>query len=240
MDSPFQIHERYVAYIDIMGFKELLKSPGFHVRMEELVNVIEERLDYDLDNHPYLSYIFISDTIIILAEEGRAPSLLWKVTQIQNALLAIGFASRGGIAFGEILERSHDGKRNIFGDAYARSYLIEQEQAIYPRVAIESTLPEKMQKEFTVKITKYNYDDFIAQDADGIFYVRQFARDLINLRSPLETDTKKAEARHHLYTGVIKANLETISNDRVRMKWAWLDTHLRHEFKPRPPDTSTM
>src|SRR5262245_37344261 len=103
MVSKLSQQQRYVAYLHILGFKEMLQDVKFPDKASRLVEALEARIEFDQRNHPYLSYLAISDTIIITAEKGKAPELSWKVAQVQNALLTLGFCVRGGISFGDLL-----------------------------------------------------------------------------------------------------------------------------------------
>ncbi len=81
----------YVAFLDILGFKELLSKPNHAKIIEEMVEVLRQRVEYDEKNYAYLAYISISDSIIIAADDGQGLGLVRKIAQVQTALLNQGF-----------------------------------------------------------------------------------------------------------------------------------------------------
>src|ERR1044071_873086 len=131
---------RYIAYLDILGFRDMLRDDAFEEKISDIIEVLEERTGFDKTHHPYLSYLAVSDTIIITAQKTHAPDLLWKISQLQNELLKLGFCARGGIAFGSVLLYRNGAVQNIFGPTFVNAYTIESERAIYPRVVIEDSI----------------------------------------------------------------------------------------------------
>src|SRR5579863_7754418 len=127
----------YVAFLDILGFKELLSKPNHAKIIEEMVEALRQRVEYDEKNYTYLAYISISDSVIITADDGQGLGLVRKIAQVQTALLKQGFAVRGAIAHGQILSYAGTMGRNIFGKTYLNAYQAEQSLAVYPRVVME-------------------------------------------------------------------------------------------------------
>jgi hypothetical protein len=220
--------ERYVAVLDILGFTNLLSSPDFARKVLAVVRVLVERRSFDGTHHPYLGYIFVSDTIIILAEKGHSRHLLWKISQVQNSLLKAGFATRGGITFGPILLYPKKRPQNIFGETYVKAYRIESSHAFYPRVVISSGLENQIRSEFP-GLTKYDYPDIVATGEDGASYVRQFSRDVINRRSDRARAVKKAQDNARLFAGIIEKGFNE-SDERGKLKWKWLETEFKRDF----------
>lgn len=138
----------YVAFIDILGFGELLKDEKFQAKVELIVKRLRSRAEYDGKNYPGIKYIAISDSIIITAEHDEGYALVRKIGQVQNSLLKIGLATRGGMSFGEIFTYSGDTGKNIFGKTYLDAYDAERKFAIYPRVVID----EKAKAELRIDI----------------------------------------------------------------------------------------
>ncbi len=144
--------ELYVVFIDILGFESLLNDDNFETHIQNIVDVLQERSDFDSTHHSYLKYLAASDTVVITGEKGHGPHLLWKISQLQNALLRRGFASRGAISYGEVYSLSDQtALRNIFGTAYVDAFRMEKELAIYPRVVMKPAVANQIKDEFTSK-----------------------------------------------------------------------------------------
>lgn len=162
-DSPLRKVTCYTAFIDILGFKELLDSSRFEEKIEAIVDKIRSRIRFDGRVYPSLNYLAISDTIIITAEEQKGALLLRKVGQIQTTLLKLGYATRGGISFGENLVYSGDIGRNIFGKAYVSAYQAEQELAIYPRVVVLDSARKNLKADFA-STTNRDFSQYVLKD----------------------------------------------------------------------------
>jgi hypothetical protein len=219
---------RYIAYLDILGFRDMLREDDFEQKISEIIEVLEERRGFDEENHPYLKYLAVSDTIIITARKGHAPDLLWKITQVQNELLKLGFSLRGGIAYGELLIYDNGPIQNIFGPTFVSAYTIESERAIYPRVVIEDAAVDTIRAEFQAR-SKETTDIFILRDADGQFFVNQFARDVIGARKSTSTPQRITKNKR-IFAKKIDEGFE-LSDPKAKMKWHWLKGQHKSQFR---------
>jgi hypothetical protein len=215
----------YVAFIDILGFSKFLNDENFAEKIESLVTALRKRVDFDSDHHRYLKYLAVSDSIIITAEKDHSPHLLWKISQVQNELLRIGFAARGGVAFGEVYAHLEgNGIRNIFGKAYVAAYQIERTFSIYPRVVIDSELADTIRTEFS-GAKKEPYEDFVLADIDGCLFANQFVREEVHLKSGVTKLINEAQKSRAEYLRRVAEGLTT-KDPRALMKWRWLSDQL--------------
>lgn len=136
---------RYVAFLDLMGFKNLVfDSVGNHYVLDN----INRALDYIcyLQNDNYHGKIpmvdlgrqvtVFSDSIVIsydTAMPGGGFHVLMDLVYICNDLLGIGIPVRGGVTVGELI---HD-ERKCFGPAMIEAYMLESDVAKFPRIIIE-------------------------------------------------------------------------------------------------------
>jgi len=218
----------YVAFLDILGFKELLMKPTHAKIIEEMVEALRQRVEYDEKHYTYLSYISISDSIIITADDGQGLGLVRKIAQVQTALLKQGFAVRGAISHGPILTYSGTMGRNIFGKTYLNAYQAEQALAVYPRVVLESEDTANKIWEDIKEETDRSVSTYISRDkSDGIWFVNQFSSQVIGRNSKVLKNRKKAEEERAVFAAKIKAALTgTEEEPRAHMKWRWLNRHL--------------
>ena len=142
-----EYEDRYVAFLDILGFRDLIHrlgaSPGEAI--EKVIQALEVpsevRLDgiilgriddISVDRHTLTTF---SDCVVISTRKSERGlmNLLFHVRAIVFRLLRLGFLSRGGIAQGPVYHR--DGK--VFGPAMLEAYILESEEADFPRVILQ-------------------------------------------------------------------------------------------------------
>jgi len=137
--------ERYVAFIDILGFSEhVRRSERVADDAQKLINVLNKTartwIGTDLQpTHDDLGVDFrstaFSDCIVL--SEAVSPKalqyLLFRVSQFALDLLASGFLLRGAIAKGLL----HHSERVVFGPAFLNAYDSERNVAKYPRIIVD-------------------------------------------------------------------------------------------------------
>lgn len=137
--------ERYVAFIDILGFSEhVRRSERVADDAQKLINVLNKTartwIGTDLQpTHDVLGVDFrstaFSDCIVL--SEAVSPKalqyLLFRVSQFALDLLASGFLLRGAIAKGLL----HHSERVVFGPAFLNAYDSERNVAKYPRIIVD-------------------------------------------------------------------------------------------------------
>lgn len=144
---------RVVAFIDILGFKAAVdKSATNQKEFDKIYNTLKELQEFFLkpkDEHEkradkYLQadtkIIQISDSLIIsrlIQEQGGIFYMLQDCAFAIHLLISKGFLCRGAIKFGYMFHTD----TMIFGDAYVRAYLAEEEEAL-PIVKFDAELLE--------------------------------------------------------------------------------------------------
>tara|TARA_B100001057_G_scaffold197286_1_gene197968 strand:+ start:404 stop:1186 length:783 start_codon:yes stop_codon:yes gene_type:complete len=120
--------ERYFLYIDILGFRELMKTPD---RVEELYRRIA-RLNVHTDDD--FTAILFSDTLLVYAHEiwNGAPSqaLMWLIEFSQNLhyeLFSQDIYFRSFITYGEFKHEQKGSIEYYYGDALLRCYDVEKD-----------------------------------------------------------------------------------------------------------------
>jgi hypothetical protein len=149
----YEYEDRYVAFIDILGFSDLiLRTLGTSptVSVDDVVRALEVPEEVQLDGiilgrigdisaarHTLTAF---SDSIAIstIASEQGLMNLLFHVRAIVFRLLRVGFLCRGGIARG--LAYHLEGK--IFGPAVLEAYKLENHVAEVPRVILQPEIVE--------------------------------------------------------------------------------------------------
>ena len=139
--------ERLVAFVDILGFKELVydsvKSDAVMDKIYEAMQTILDvkKVEGSLSNleigRTYQATVTtFSDSIIIsylLGSYGNLFRILLDIIHLQLALAYQGILIRGGIAIGKAY---HDGEI-VFGPAMNEAYELESLCAKYPRIIVK-------------------------------------------------------------------------------------------------------
>ena len=140
--------ERFVLYLDIMGFKE-------RINREPILKLKSDLLEFRTKNeklkpllrgktgdgeHELLKMAQFSDSIVVISK-GNSTKDLNLITKaaviLMQTALETGFALRGAIACGQIL--FDETNQLFFGKALVDAYLLEEELGFYGVVYHETT-----------------------------------------------------------------------------------------------------
>lgn len=150
--KPINYVQSYVAFLDVLGFKELVysKNPEDKKKLEKYFHHIKEFIDYlrktPIKDSLDIGYIVISDSIIITVKHDKSNENNIKI--LRHLCIAIGFLQsllsvldiwlRGGISSGETYfdEETHQ----IIGKAYIEAYLLEEKLVSNPQVVLDNKI----------------------------------------------------------------------------------------------------
>lgn len=201
---PIELKQHFVAFLDILGFKEMVRSD-----MEGKNNVNLTKL---FRCHQSAAHIFkdgidcqisqFSDSIVI-SKPYAAESFEWFaicIAQYQQLLLNEGMLCRGGIAVNEHFSNG----TFTFSAGLIDAYRVESKTARYPRVVVS---PEVMDLIFPDKKT---HPTFLIQEDDGLFFIDYIGFDLRKRK-------RLADSINQVVTSIF-SNAES----SVREKGQWL------------------
>jgi hypothetical protein len=207
---------RYIAFIDILGFSNLImdstKSPDILekiFRSLETMQAMKHINDKDKKNDSEIS--LFSDNIVISYldnEYDAEANLIMDVMYLQMSLYIEGVLCRGGITVGDLY---HDNNK-IFGPAMVRAYELESKYANYPRIIVDDCLTSG--------------GSFFTTDFDGIRFIDTLTNfcDLFYLEENI----------YDLYSKIdrgIKECIKTpVNNIGVKSKISWLENYVNHSF----------
>jgi hypothetical protein len=135
MDTATDLrHGRYVLYLDILGFSDLVESRGAEEVYETINKTLAAFGRWEELNRLFRT-IYFSDTFIFYQEpKGYGDWAFLDVYAIGgmvlSALLAHGIPARGAISFGEFEVRSDESAKHqvYFGRALIEAYRAEQKE----------------------------------------------------------------------------------------------------------------
>ncbi len=136
--SSLEYQERVVAFVDVLGFADLVKaSAADAVAQDEVSTLIAVYKVFDWFTTEILEGIvdgsFFSDTFILSATPEQAFFLIRETGNLCRYLLLQGLPCRGAIATGQL----HHRERIIIGPALVDAYLTEKSVAVYPRILVD-------------------------------------------------------------------------------------------------------
>lgn len=176
--------ERIVLFLDIMGFKELVKESSDNIetfnKIKTTVRIIRQTFKITKKTKERTITQF-SDSIVVsflISEKGEVAFLLAKTHQLIKRLILKDIICRGGIAKGKLI---HD-EFFLIGPAFINAYELESKIAIFPRVIISD------QSIIKIGIENFGYhpandsdyekseiNSLIALDFDGFYYINYFS-----------------------------------------------------------------
>lgn len=156
MKKDIKYSEYFIAFLDVLEFKKLVFSGKSedHKKIEEyfgLIETVTEEL-MSIKAKKHLGSLIISDSVILslpledgpLNKVDKLRHLCIAVGKIQSTLAKNNIWVRGAISSGPAFFDSS--QKNIVGEAYINAYLLEERQAIYPRVIIDNKIIKELKK----------------------------------------------------------------------------------------------
>lgn len=219
--------EKLVAFLDILGFKELILQDK--PKALKSISLIDDRIRHVL-NVLYENYgkIFstklFSDCICLSCEYTfeNIFYILYELAFIQFYLSINGIFLKGALSRGKHFENDI----MIFSEGLIRAYELEQ-AAIYPRIIIDKELiyqiKEDHQSYFPIYIG-FTKTDFLIQSPDGRYIV-----DYLNMLYEEGMDQHgELECHKNIIVEQIKDNF---SDSNIIGKYQWLSEY--HNYKAK-------
>lgn len=222
--DDIQYTQYYIAFLDILGFKNLVNSSR---TCEKIVHI------YDFAQYRYETFFksmddvaknikmkIMSDSICLYIRADFPNALLYLmiycVTFQCDLLHSEGLPLRGGITYGDMYVENDI----IFGPALTEAYLLEEHNAKVPRIIIrKQTIDEgtrEMAKENLDLVWKTVFRD------DDAFYTLDYFLFLVFGRNNKALDQVKA---------VISNQLDTTIDDSIRQKYLYIEKNINRYLK---------
>ena len=160
--TPNPLKEYYIAYFDILGYREFFKTQP--EKVPELLNLIHNAIKRETEHirnansSPIMSQIglieinekIFSDNFLLCMEaydssieQSRLLAFLQIIADIQRGFVNdYGLFVRGGICKGQLSFNEN----YVFGEGLIKAVEIEEKEAQYPRIVINSDLIGILQK----------------------------------------------------------------------------------------------
>ncbi len=167
MNYKIDYIDSYVAFLDVLGFKEMVNNKNkkilniyFEV-INEVINDLKNKL-----SKRNLGYIVISDSIILtIPKSGNnnedikiLRQLCVAISKIQKELAINNIWIRGAVTSGDTFFDQENNQ--IVGPAYINAYLLEEKLAKYPRVILDSNIINELKLDNSTQLIKKINDLF--------------------------------------------------------------------------------
>lgn len=246
--NKLKYEKRIVAFIDILGFKEIVKqSEKDTAKIELLFSVLEYLKDWETSEKWNLKLVEIeedaqkkgvdkfdirgktnstsfSDSIVVSVKTDNninemTSTLIINLAYIGSVLMEKGILIRGGITIGNIV---HNEKGTVFGQGLIEAYLLETKSAIYPRIILSDKLINELNYPLEQKRNRYPYHQYIYRFEDGCVGFHQMIYYQV-MDNWTEMTTKEMTLSLDNIRQIIIQGLDTsFENPEIYKKYVWL------------------
>lgn len=234
---PMKYEHRIVAYIDILGFSEMIKQtvnenkPELAQKQLDAIHSVVTSIRTYVNSAKnkvllggHCQITMFSDTIVFSipkAESARVLAMFRVLKRLQISMLTKNILMRGSVVHGELIHTDEV----ILGPALINAYNVESKSAVYPRFVIDPHVTYLYLRKNGVTIQKNRIKDFVndfvfTDDFDGTYYI-----DYFNEVQDYLSDNDVV-AYYNKVAAIIK--LGKVSKDTgIRMKYLWMDQKLK-------------
>lgn len=223
--------KKILAFLDILGFKNHVKSATTNKKLNKTVtalkNAIENAIEKNLNNSlggdklpEIFKYKIFSDSIVVSADcinvDGNLDhayifNFLTTLIYIQSEIIHYGFFLRGAVT----IDNHYEDDKVVFSPALTKAYELEKDNAVYPRIILDKKLVDEI---FNIyDDADYEaWDDTVKLDADKQYFIDY----LTYVDEMPDVGNRKRYLRKHkklLINAILKNNAPEIIS-----KYLWL------------------
>lgn len=191
--KELKYERRLIAFIDILGFKDIVKQSETDTSKIELIySVLEYLKDWEKTEKWDLKFVEIeesaqykgvnnfdlrgktntttfSDSIVVSVKvddnvNEMASTLIVNLAYIGTVLLEKGILFRGGLTIGNII---HVDNGTVFGQGLIDAFMLETRSAKYPRIVLSDKLLNELNYPIETKRNSYPYHQYLDRYDDG-------------------------------------------------------------------------
>ena len=247
-----EYEDRIAAFIDILGFAQLLNKTKIRNSQDEVI-----------DNTEFISHLYrvfgrirdlmgvdeslegvaesrrvtqFSDSIVISFKLSDEPIefkyMLGELLHLTTELLKSGILIRGGISYGSLIHTD----KVLFGTAMVHAYMVESKAAIGPRIILPKSLYDK-DSEFRLLLeyddkTELELNNLLTRDEDDFYYLDYFdkcQRSELRIFAADEEYIKHLKMLRQLIVNGLKTNDPGIYSRYGWMKTKWNRTITKYK-----------
>lgn len=218
---PKKYEKKLVAVLDLLGItQDIRDSEKENVDESEILSVLDDikgivdAASKDLEEIDDLSVVYqISDSFIFVCEESALEEMIGALSIVQKKILVDKKRLlRGALEYGSIYIDSE--KKQVFGPAFIKAYLCQENEAIYPRIIIGDSV-KKLDSYSKLKDLRWIcHDDEEIIDYIGFYGIDEFSKEIKEKKT-----CKFLEEKYESYSREDKLN--------IRQKYAWTKDYFK-------------
>jgi hypothetical protein len=239
---------RLIAFIDILGFKEIVKqSETDSTKVEFIYSVLEYLKDWEVSKSWGLQLIEIeedaqkrgienfdirgkinstsfSDSIVVSVKvdddiNEMTSTLIVNLAYIGSILLEKGILFRGGLTVGNVI---HNENGTVFGQGLIDAYKLESSSAKYPRIILSDKLIKHLNYPLETKRNRYPYHQYVYRFEDGCVGFHQMVYYQVVESWTEMTNAKLKTSLEKVRKVIINGLDTTFERTDVFQKYNWL------------------
>ncbi len=244
-----EYQERLVAFIDILGFKEIVRKSE---RSSGSINLIYDSLKFlkgrETSSNWDLQFVEIeedaqkrnmlgfnisertnctsfSDSIAVSVEcdenniNESFSTLISNLSYVGATLMMKGILFRGGLTIGNVI---HTPDGIIFGQGLIDAYQLESNSACYPRVLLSDNLIKKLNYPLESEKHSYPYHQYLKRFSDGSVGFHQMIYFEVLETWEEMSEKKLIQSLTKIKNTIIKGLDSSFETPRVFEKYLWL------------------
>lgn len=214
MQEEYQ--ECYIAFIDILGFKSLIRDKKCSelIRIYESIKAMRYVKEIDLPSLPEqnIHIKVMSDSVCIFIPsdlKGSLQQLVFMCLDFQSRMFEMNppVLLRGAIVKGLIYSKDDV----IFGSGFVDAYLMEENNANVPRIIINKSIID----DYKTNDNEF-FDSIVVRDFDAFYYLDYISAYGLNNRNNIGRYDKLYE--------YICSVLDNTTDDSIRNKYLYLES----------------
>jgi hypothetical protein len=246
--SPLIYQRRIIAFIDILGFKEIVKqSESNSTKMDLIYSVLDYLKNWESSEKWDLKFLEIeedaqkkgvknfdirgrtnitsfSDSIVVsvLVDDNvneMTSTLVVNLANIGAVLLEKGILFRGALTIGKIL---HIENGIVFGQGLIDAFFLETKSAKFPRIILSDKLIEQLNYPFESKSDRYPYHQYLERFDDGCVGLHQMIYYQVIQNWEEMTSETLAESLEKVRKVIINGLDSSFESPDVFEKYKWL------------------
>ncbi len=248
MTEKLKYERRIIAFIDILGFKEIVKqSESDTSKIDLLYSVLEYLKNWEKPDNWNLKFVEIeedaqkkglkyfdisnktnttafSDSIVVSVKvendvNEMTSTLICNLAYIGSILMEKGILFRGGLTIGNII---HKDNGTVFGQGLIEAYLLELKSAKYPRIVLSDKLIKELNYPIERKINRYPYHQYLKRFEDGCVGFHQMIYYQVMDSWPEITKDDKILSLKNIRKTIINGLDSSFEQSDVFEKYKWL------------------
>jgi len=249
LDSFLEYENRIVAFIDILGFKEIIKQSErslkklqllyqtlqFFKKREnpykwnlQLIEVEEDAqkkgvTNFDIENLTKCTCFSDSIVVSVKYEDNNinelTSTLIANLAYIGAHIMTEGILIRGGITLGKLI---HLDNGIIMGQALIDAFQLETNYAIYPRILLSDKLIQRLNYPLNSKHERYPYHQYINRFEDGCVGFHQMIYFQVLQNSPFLEQNKLTRELGKVRKTIIDGLDSNFELSNIHLKYQWL------------------